>query len=636
MFVQALAAYADEKLKDELNDVAFEERAVPYFLEISGDGKFLVARKRVIQVAPANGKGKPRELSQMSRVPSLPVNRNSKHKHHPLLGADDIKYVLGVGSWTDPKSANLHEARHRSFVELIDRAATETGAPELLACANFYARPDQVDAARQQLANIGAVDGSNIALYCNGAVVTDSDLVQAWWRNHYQTKSMERMSSFKAECIISGTVGNVPLTHKKIKGLKSIGGLNEMSLVSFEGDAFRSYGWDQNENSPISADRAMAYVLGLNALLKPSNNNRENFGDREKPNTLIAFIFWLRSEGEINPGKMIQETPSRPRIEAVKRIINLRRDAWLENAEPFYMAALSATGSRVILRSWLTELLPLAAENVVFWWEGLQVQPLKADTSPTTPGFPQLRYALEREGNPPASWVLALQHRALQGAQHAPLDYRILTSAIARIRAEVPKRVDGKKTPGRRLNHASMGLLRLCLNDFYQSKGQGERMPVSLEVDPPNTNRAYLCGRVLAVHDYLQWKTFDTAKENQPNSTVADRYYNLMMTSPSVAFVQVCKLGRNHLKKLRRFGEVGSKSANGLQMQIEKLLVLLGDDLPATFGIHDKARFALGFYHQKAYRPKKASSSDDSTETDTTLIPDDINDDTTPEKESAQ
>jgi hypothetical protein len=48
--------------------------------------------------------------------------------------------------------------------------------------------------------------------------------------------------------------------------------------------------------------------------------------------------------------------------------------------------------------------------------------------------------------------------------------------------------------------------------------------------------------------------------------------------------------------------------------------------------MHDKARFALGFYHQKAYRPKKVGSSDDSTDMNTS----DNTDDTTPEKESAQ
>ena len=46
MFVQALAAYADEKLKEELNDAAFEERAVPYYVSLAADGHLLGGSRR--------------------------------------------------------------------------------------------------------------------------------------------------------------------------------------------------------------------------------------------------------------------------------------------------------------------------------------------------------------------------------------------------------------------------------------------------------------------------------------------------------------------------------------------------------------------------------------------------------------
>ena len=54
---------------------------------------------------------------------------------------------------------------------------------------------------------------------------------------------------------------------------------------------------------------------------------------------------------------------------------------------------------------------------------------------------------------------------------------------------------------------------------------------------------------------------------------------------------------------------------------------------PKAFGMHDKARFALGFYHQKAYRPKGVEAGDSSsTEIDTSLNISDY----APEKESEQ
>ena len=64
-------------------------------------------------------------------------------------------------------------------------------------------------------------------------------------------------------------------------------------------------------------------------------------------------------------------------------------------------------------------------------------------------------------------------------------------------------------------------------------------MSPSLDLKQPNIQPAYLCGRLLAIHDYLQWKTFDTAGETQPNATVADRYYTLFMNSPAVGMARV-------------------------------------------------------------------------------------------------
>ena len=50
MLIQALAEYADTRLQDQLNDLAFETKRVPYFLEIGRDGTFLNLVERTEQV----------------------------------------------------------------------------------------------------------------------------------------------------------------------------------------------------------------------------------------------------------------------------------------------------------------------------------------------------------------------------------------------------------------------------------------------------------------------------------------------------------------------------------------------------------------------------------------------------------
>lgn len=587
MFVQALAEYADRNLGKELDDVAFEDRPIAYFIEIAPDGRFLgIIPRFTEQSVPGKKGGKEKVIRrpQAYNVPRSPVNRNSGS--HPILGADDVAYVLGVGPWTDAQAVDKVARHHDAFVALIARAAHETKDAGLQACERFYAQSHQVEQARAALTEVRP--GDNIALSVDGAV-TNSALIKPWWRTFYEAACTEKVSVEVAECLISGIVGPIPPTHPKIKHTAALGGqASGVSLMSFDKGAFRSYGWEQCANSPVSADRAMAYVLALNDLLKPGSEHRKDFDG-------VAFLFWLRKNGaDSDPFEIVADA----KPEQVKKLLDLHRPARSLEADPdpnlFYMAAVSANGSRLILRSWVTETLPRVKANLREWFKGLRITPLGANQQPSAPPLWQLLHAIDREGKPPAGRVVALVRRALEGS-HCPLGSRILQDVLQRMRVD----------SGKRLNLPSLGLLRLCLNDLTRSNKEGELMSESL--DPDLTHPAYLCGRLLALHDAIQWKTFDTAGETQPNSTVADRFYNLVMTSPALGMEKVFTLGRKHLGKLRRLHR---QAAFGFEQRIGEIEGSLAGDIPRIFGMHDKARFALGFYHQKAVRGKKSGEAE--------------------------
>ncbi len=162
MFVQALAQFADtnEELQDALNNVAWEQKPVPYLLELAQDGSFLGAVERKMPVI--RGK-KTISLPQPLTVARSPVNRNSGH--HPLLAADDIAYVLGIGSWTGTRDEDKHARHHEAFLALIQKAAEATHDEGLHACERFYGNPDQVDRARAELKEVKADLGSS---FCRG------------------------------------------------------------------------------------------------------------------------------------------------------------------------------------------------------------------------------------------------------------------------------------------------------------------------------------------------------------------------------------------------------------------------------------------------------------------------------------
>ena len=235
MLIQALAEYADTRLQEQLDDLSFETKPVPYFLEIGSDGTFLkfVARTELLQ----RGK-KAVKQTQTLAIPKSPVSRNSGI--HPLLACDDMKYVLGI------------DKKHLAFVALLEAAAAATSDPALQSCTAFYQRADQVEAARQAFADYKMPAGALIALSVGGPVVAQN-AVHRYWREHYlKANATRNEKGGEGMCLISGKIGPIAPTHEKIKGVGSLGGQPAgVSLMSFDKEAFRSYGWDQNANSPV-------------------------------------------------------------------------------------------------------------------------------------------------------------------------------------------------------------------------------------------------------------------------------------------------------------------------------------------------------------------------------------------------
>lgn len=572
MLIQALAAYADsnKELREAMDNVAWEQKPVPWLIEIGADGRFLSVTSRMDEVT----RGKKKVLvSRALSVPRSPVNRNSGE--HPLLTADSIEYVLGEGPWTVAKDRQKHADHFAAFVELITKAAKETGNEALRACEAFYSRPEEVTRAREALKE--EKGGAIVALSLLQGPLVNCPAVRDYWRRHYDREYEERLGDATGECIISGTVGPIAPTHEKIKGAASLGGQAAgVALMSFDKESFRSYGWEQNQNSPVSPDRAMAYVLALNDLLRMDRKHRKDIAG-------VAFLFWLRDPDAFDPFSVfdptVEQKSSVARQEEVESLLNFDRVA---DPDPnqFYMVGVSGNGGRLRVRYWLDAALPLVKENLRNWHRGLRVANLSGE--PLRPVWLwNIEQAIDREGEPPAHKVIALMRRAFEGV---PLGGAVLASLLARLRHTSPEE----------WKQAQLGLLRLCINDVVRVRKEGAEMAEDLDLGQKEP--AYLCGRLLAAYDGLQY-----AASGEVNLTVADRYYALASTDPRIAFPKIEDLGHKHLRKLRR-DRMGA--AVRIEQQIEELHDALGESagykFPSRLSLEDQGRFALGFHHQKA------------------------------------
>jgi CRISPR-associated protein Csd1 len=584
MLVQALAEYADHYLADELNDAAWEMKPVPWLLEISRQSKFLNATPRT--KTETRGKKQVQVPVQMS-VSRSPVNRNSGE--HPLLGTDDIAYVLGVGPWTPDKKADKEKAdkHHEAFVSLIGKAAADTGDAALASCVHFYANPEEVEKARNALRE--AKPGTLVALSV-GEPLVERPLVQQFWRDHYQREFSGRMEGSDGECMISGKLGPIAPTHEKIKGVSSLGGqASGVALMSFDKEAFRSYGWEQNRNSPVSPDRALAYVLAFNDLLKQDKKP----GKGRKDIAGIGFLYWLKNPADLDVIDVMDVADP----EQVRKLFSFdpREDP---DTNRFYMVAVSGNGGRLRVHHWADVELTQVKENLKQWHQQLKVEyPRYAGEEPAPVRLWQLLYALDREGKPGDHTVLALLRRGIEGL---PLGYPVLSTALAHLRH--PGGSDSKDKAGdKKIDPMSLarlrvpiGLIRMCINDLFRQQ-EGEKH-VSEGLDPTCTIPAYVCGRMMAEFENLQ----RSSSESNVNSSVLDRYFALASTYPAVAFPKIENLAQKHLRKLRRDKP---SAAYAIDARLQELHLLLhptdAGAFPGKLGLDGQGLFALGYYHQK-------------------------------------
>jgi CRISPR-associated protein Csd1 len=454
-----------------------------------------------------------------------------------------------------------------------------------------------VEKARSALRE--AKPGTLVALSV-GEPLVERESVQQFWRKHYQAAFAGRMEGSDGECMISGKFGPIAPTHEKIKGVSSLGGQAAgVALMSFDKEAFRSYGWEQNRNSPVSPDRALAYVLAFNDLLKQDKGRRKDIAG-------IGFLYWLRNPADLDALDLMDRADP----EQVKRLLSF--DPRSEpDANRFYMAAVSGNGGRLRVHHWADLALTQVKQNLKNWHQQLRVEFPWDEPAPVR--LWQLLYALDREGKPDDHTVLALLRRGIEGL---PLGYSVLSKALTRLRH--PGVGDARENSGDKKSdpmslarlRVPMGLIRMCINDQFRQKGKSE---MSEGLDEGCRLPAYVYGQLMAVYENLQWKSDDAEQKRRRdkteskepkkeiNLTVTDRYFGLASTFPKVAFPRIQDLARAHMRKLRR---EDPRSANAIDSRIQELYGFLEPSASGPFlpqlGLEGQGLFALGYYHQKA------------------------------------
>lgn len=410
-------------------------------------------------------------------------------------------------------------------------------------------------------------------------------------------------------CLVTGQRLPLARLHPAIKGVNGAQTMGA-SIVSFNLDAFKSYGKDQGENAPISEQAAFGYTTALNHLLRrdPDNRQRLQIGD-------ATVVFWATAADDasaqaaetlfdllIDPPNDGAETERLRNVLDQVRALEARPDLdpGLAAGTRLHILGLAPNASRLSIRFWLTDDMRRFAERLGDHYRDIDLQPAPWKT---TPALWQLLLAAapSRDGKAKSEDVppqlAGEMARAILAGTAYP--HSLLDTLVMRMRAD--QKVD-QRTVGIRA-----ALCKAVLARRSRLYSHDRSPPVSL--DTANTERGYVLGRLFSLLENAQ----RAALGDKLNATIRDRYYGAASATPASVFPVLLRNAQHHLSRLR-------KDKPGLAVNIEKDIgetIALLDGFPRSLRIEAQGDFAIGYYHQTQARFARSDAPDQDDHADT-------------------
>lgn len=571
MILQALYDYYQRKSADPDAHMAppgFEWKEIPFILEIDTQG----ASIQIEDTRESDGKKR--------RAHAYLVPQGAKKTSGVVANIfwDNAEYVLGVDTKGKPERV---VEQHQAFVANIESLPTSVLSDEgVQAMLRFLKHADLSTLSRYAVWQEIAETNPNLTFRLHG----DTDLV---------CQRPAVVAAMKAEigegnadgfCLVTGENDVIERLHTAIKGVwdAQTSGAN---IVSFNLDAFNSYGKTQGANAPVGRRAAFGYTTALNHLLRKDSTQRLQVGDS-------STVFWADKPTELEAsivnifGESPKNDPDR-NVRAVESLYKSINNGLIEKDEGktrFFVLGLAPNAARIAIRFWHNTTVAEIAARVRRHFDDLAI--VRAEFDPPYPTLFRLLVSVATQGkaeNIPPNLSGELMRSVLADL---PYPQTLLAAAVRRIRAE------------HEVTYVRAALIKACINRAtrYSNSTMKEELKVSL--DEINTNAGYRLGRLFAVLEKIQ-------EEANPgiNATIRDRFYGAASSSPVTVFSTLLKLKNHHLSKLENRGR-----AVNLEKRIGEIMDGIGD-FPAQLPLADQGRFAIGYYHQRQDFFKKHDTS---------------------------
>ncbi|MGB7749334.1 MAG: type I-C CRISPR-associated protein Cas8c/Csd1 [Verrucomicrobiia bacterium] len=459
----------------------------------------------------------------------------------------------------------------------------------------------------------------NFTFRVNGELLVENEVIRQFWRVQHAAEVREARGGFpKGLCLISGRAEQplAPTHNPKIQGVPNTQSFGA-AIVSFDKDAFGSYGFDQSLNAPSSDEAATAYCVALNWLLGQADHSLR-LGQ-------TSLCFWTREPESV--GSLFSRLLNRPDPQSVAQFLKspwagIERD--LARRDQFFAVTLAGNSGRIVIRHWLQQPLDQAIQNFHDWFADLELnvpsQPeTKLGKNPKASGnvtdfHPLSVYRLAGCTAPLTSKAgrLIPDYEKLQPDVSAQL-YRaalensapsisLLTPILNQLHSKLVRDENYRKYQIL-FDQSRFALLKLILNRNRKKN----IMELTPELTADTDDAAYNCGRLLSVFNETQKKAHEYGLKG---ATVSEKYFGTASTSPAYVFPYLVKLNRHHLQKIGKSAKYAG-SERFLEEAIFSILSKLGQTeemrrkkiapaFPRTLDLQAQGRFALGFYQQMA------------------------------------
>lgn len=557
MILQALCEYYGRK--PELPALGFEEKEIPFLIVVDEQGRFVQLEDN------REGEGK-KKMPKRFFVPQA-VKRTVGIAANVLW--DNSSYVLGVDAKGKPERLKEQTCAFEQAIRNLG-LMDDVGVDAVLAFLGSQEEKAKALEAAEQWPEI-LEKGANLAFKLAGhaELVCQRETVRI-----ALTRRLTEANADPTVCLVSGEEDAPERLHPPIKGVWG-GQPTGANIVSFNLDAFNSWGKSQGDNAPIGKRAAFAYTTALNHLLAKDSKQRLQVGD-------ASTVFWAAQANPLEDllADLFSEPPKDDpdrNTRAVESLFKAPKTGALaleDDDTTFYVLGLAPNAARIAVRFWHVAMVGELAGHIKQHFRDLQI--IHAPHEKPYLSLFRLLVCTATQGkaeNIPPNLAGDFMKSILAGT---PYPQTLLQAAIRRIRAE------------RDITYPRAALVKACLNRLTRYSTPDNPKELTVALDDTQTNIGYRLGRLFAVLEKIQ-------EEANPgiNATIRDRYYGAASSTPVTVFQTLMRLKNHHLAKLENRGRA---------VNLERLIGEIVDGIdafPPILTLADQGRFTIGYYHQR-------------------------------------